>query len=267
MIGSVGIQTSSALSSVLFDSVGPVSVASLRLALAALILLVVLRPKIRGLGRAYWISSVVHGVSMAAMNICLYSAIERIPLGIAVTLEFLGPCAVSVALSRRISEALWAIIALVGVVLVAGPGGYFDLVGFAFAAGAGSCFAIYTLFSERVGKCDSGSSGIALSASVAAVASLPFSLTEAATVSVHQWMILAITALIGVAIPYTLDIRAARASSARIIGTLFSIDPAMASVVGWLALGEIIEPYAIFGIALVIIAGAAICMADRRNDG
>ncbi|MEU6128234.1 EamA family transporter [Saccharopolyspora sp. NPDC047091] len=258
VIGSVGIQTSSAVASGLFDPIGPMAVSSLRMSIAAVLLCLVFRPRLRGRSRSEWAGVLGYGIAMAAMNICLYSAIDRIPLGIAVTLEFLGPCAVALFTSRRVREGLCALAALAGVVLISGPGGYFNAAGFAFGLGAAFFFALYTLAAERVGKSDEGLSGLALSTVVAAVVSLPFGVGAAASVTGHQWLVLAISAVIGVAIPYAVDTVAARVSSARVIGTLFSMDPVVGSLIGLLLLHQAIGTAALLGIALVVVSGASI---------
>ncbi|MFD4240488.1 DMT family transporter [Streptomyces sp. NPDC058525] len=226
LVGSTGIQLSSAFAAGLFDSLGPLSVSSLRMAMAALILCVLFRPRLRGRTRSQWTSIVVYGVAMAAMNLCLYSAIDRIPLGVAVTLEFLGPCALAFLASRRIREGLCALAAFAGVLLISGPGGYFNAAGYAFGLGA--------------------------------AASAPFGIGTVGRVSGQQWLVLAVAAAIGVAVPYAVDTIAARVSSARVVGTLFSIDPVIGSLAGLLILGEHIGWAAVTGIVVVAGAGAAV---------
>lgn len=263
LIGSLGIQLSSAVSASMFDSLGSPAVSSLRLVLAALMLLTFFRPRLTGRSARQWAAISGYGIAMAAMNLLLYKAIEHLPLGIAVTLDFLGPAIVALVLSRRVREALWALLALAGVILIAGPGGYFDLLGFAFGLGAGLCFALYTLLAEKVGKQDSESiSSLALSVAVAALVSLPFGVPRVAEVSGGQWMMLALSALIGVAIPYAVDTLAARISSARVIGTLFAIDPAMGTLIGWLLLDQALSPVALAGIGLVALAGACVAWLE-----
>ncbi|MFK0200169.1 EamA family transporter [Streptomyces lavendulae] len=267
LVGSTGIQLSSAFAAGLFDSLGPLSVSSLRMAMAALILCALFRPRLRGRTRGQWTSIAVYGVAMAAMNLCLYSAVDRIPLGVAVTLEFLGPCAVAFLASRRCREGLCALAAFAGVLLISGPGGYFSAAGYAFGLGAAAFFALYTVFAERVGKDDTGLSGLALSVAVAAVVSAPFGIGAVGRVSGHQWLVLVAAAVVGVAIPYAVDTIAARISSARVVGTLFSIDPVMGSLAGLLVLGEHIGWTAVVGIVVVAVAGASVVwLAEASNE-
>ncbi len=265
-LGSLGIQTSSALSARLFSALGPFSVSSLRLVIAAVVLLAVFRPRWRGRSRADWTGVVVYGVAMAAMNLSLYAAIDRIPLGVAVTLEFLGPCAVTLIASRHVKEGLCAVAALVGVVLISGPGGYLDLAGYAFALSAAVFFALYTVFADRVGKSDEGLSGLALSVAVAAAVALPWGVGHVADVRPGQWGVLAASAVIGVVIPYSVDTLAARITSARVVGTLFSIDPAMGALVAHVVLGQSIGPVAVVGVLVVSAAGALLVAISGRGD-
>ncbi|QAY62997.1 EamA family transporter [Xylanimonas allomyrinae] len=267
LIGSAGIQTSSALSATLFDSLGSAPVSALRMAMAAVVLLAAFRPRLGGRTRPQWTGIVVYGAAMALMNLSLYAAIERIPLGVAVTLDFLGPCVVALLGSRRVREGLGALVALGGVALIsAGPGGYFDLAGYLFGLGAGAAFAVYTICADTVGKSDAGLGDLALSVTVAAVVTLPVSLTHAAAVTSPQWGVLAVSAVVGVVVPYTVDTVAGRITSARVIGTLFAIDPAMGALLGWLLLGEALTPSATTGIVLVSAAGALVVWAAGRSD-
>ncbi|HAY42121.1 MAG TPA: EamA family transporter [Micrococcaceae bacterium] len=268
LIGSIGVQSSSAISASMFDSLGSPAVSSLRLVLAAAVLWLLLRPTLRGRNRANWSAIIFYGVVMAAMNLLLYKAIEHLPLGIAVTLDFLGPAVVALVYSRRLREAAWALLALAGVILIAGPGGHFDAVGFAFGLGAGLCFALYTLLAEKVGKADDSSvSSLALSVSIAALVSLPFGIPKVAEVSAPQWGLLALSGVIGVAIPYLVDTLAARISSARVVGTLFAIDPAMGTLIGWLLLGEQLGWLSLFGILCVALAGAGVTWFAAKPAG
>ena len=137
MVGSLGIQTSSSLSASLFGALGPIPVSSMRMLVAAIVILALTRPKLAGRSKGEWLGIVIYGLAMAAMNVCLYSAIDRIPMGVAVTLEFLGPCVVALAGSHHWREGLCAVVALVGVGLISfTPGGYFNPAGYLFALGS-----------------------------------------------------------------------------------------------------------------------------------
>lgn len=257
VLGSAGVQTSSALSSTLFSSYGAVGTSSLRFGLAAVLMLALVRPSLRGRSRAEWIGIVSYGAAMAAMNVSLYSAIERLPLGVAVTLEFLGPCAVALTASRRLRDGACALFSLAGVALISvGPSGYFNLVGYLAGLLAATFFGLYTLLAPRIGKAGSGLDGLALSVAVAGLLTLPFAAVRAPHVTLPHWGLLALAAVLGVVIPYSVDVIAGRITSARIIGTLFAIDPAMGALFGFLILGERIAAPAVAGIVVVVLAGA-----------
>lgn len=274
LVGSAGIQISSALSATLFAAHGPFAVSSLRMIIAALVLLVVFRPSLRGRDRTEWTGIVVYGAAMAAMNLCLYAAIDRIPLGIAVTLDFLGPCAVALLASHRIREGLCAVLSLAGVALMSiGPWGYFDALGYLAGLGAAAAFGLYTVCAHRVGTQSEGLGGLALSVTAAALLSLPFGVGRIAQVPPADWGLLALSALVGVVVPYSVDTIAGRITSPRIIGTLFAIDPAMGTLVGFLMLGQQITPLSLLGV-LVVAAGGALLVwssggaaADQSDAG
>lgn len=179
----VSVQFGAALAVMVMPRVGAAGVVTLRLAAAAVVLLLLCRPKVRGYVRADWGTVVAFGVAMAGMNGLFYQAIDRIPLGPAVTLEVLGPLALSVVVSRRLVNLLWAGLALAGVVLLSshGGGGFggLDPLGAAFALGAGAMWAAYIVFSARTGRRFPQADGLALAMAVAAVLSLPLGIVEA----------------------------------------------------------------------------------------
>lgn len=256
VIGSAGVQTSSAISSTLFAAHGAVGVSALRNAVAALIILILVRPSFRGRSRSEWLGIAVYGVAMALMNVSLYTAIQYLPLGVAVTLEFLGPCGVALLASRRIKEGTCALLSLGGVALLSvGPGGYFSLMGYAAGILSAVFYGTYTVFAAKVGKAGSGLDGLALSVTVSAIVLSPFSVPHVGEVSGAHWGLLALAALFGVVIPYSVDTIAGRITSARVIGTLFAIDPVMGALVGFVALDQTLSPAAMAGIILVMVSG------------
>lgn len=255
-IGSVAIQFSSFAASQTFTDLGSPAASSGRMLIAALVLLLVFRPKIRGLSVSDRWGIVIYGCSMALMNLCLFAAVERMPLGIAVTIEFLGPCAVALFASRRLWEGVCAVLALGGVVLIAGPSGHAPIIGVLFALGAAGSFAIYTVFAEKVGKSSDGMGNLALAVSFAALLLLPFGVAKSSEVTGNHLMWLAVSAVCGAVIGYGMDTLAAKVTSSRVIGTLFAIDPVMGSLIGWLVMGQTITLSALAGIVLVATAGA-----------
>nr|WP_231375766.1 EamA family transporter [Corynebacterium aquatimens] len=267
LVGSVALHTSNAIASTLFATYGSQPVSAMRMMFAALILLVLVRPRVRGRSRGEWLGIVVYGAAMAVMNGALYHAIERIPLGIASTIEFLGPCAVALVQSRRWREAACALLALAGVALLsAGPAGFFDAAGYAFAVCAAVAFGVYTLFAPLVGN--SGADGLALSIAVAAVFTSPWSapVVVSGGLDVRAAVLLAASAVLGVVITFGADTLAAKMTSARVVGTLFAIDPAMSAIIGKLALGQDLTAAAVAGIVVVASAGALLVWSAESED-
>lgn len=256
LIGSLGIQSSALISSTLFAQLGTVAVSTFRLVLASAIMLAVFRPPLGRLSRARWMNAGVYGVSLAAMNQFYFAAVDRIPLGVAVTLDFLGPACVSFFGLRHSKERRWAIVAFVGVALIAGPSSGLDRLGILFGLLAGAFFGLYTVYAERLGKAEGGLGDLAISVSVAALVALPVTFQEVTALDLHAVAVLAIAALVGVVIPYVADTLAARYSSAAVVGTLFALDPVVGSLLGWLVAGDSLTVRMVTGIAFVTVAGA-----------
>lgn len=265
ILGATTVQVSSIIALGLFDALGVIGTSGLRMLIAAVLLMIIFRPRVWSKPKHEWLPVVFFGVSMAAGNIFIYLAIDRIPLGVATTIDFLGPCLVALFASRSLRDGLFAVAAFIGVVLIAGFGGPFDTLGLIFAAGAGLCFALYTLLAVRVGKSVGGVSDVALAVCVAAILTLPFSLPAAAHADPAQWGWLVLSAILGTAIPYTVDTIAGRLTSARIVGVFFAFDPVVGTLLGAIVLGQIISGSALVGMLLVITAGAAIVWFARSG--
>lgn len=253
--GSLGVQLSAALSRGLFTTISPPQVTGIRLLIAAAVMNGAVRPRLRGRSREQWQAIGLYGLTMIAMNLCIYEAIARIPLGVAITLEFLGPAAVAAVGARHRGDLLAAVAALAGVALLAGPGGTFDAAGYGFALLAGAFFGLYAVLAARVGQGEEHMDAIALSLGLAAALGLPLALLAAPELTAHQWLIVTTSSLLGVIVPYVVDTLAGRITTSRVVGTLFSIDPVMGAAIGWLALGEALGWQALLGIGLVTAAG------------
>ncbi|MFJ8696807.1 EamA family transporter [Streptomyces roseolilacinus] len=255
--GALSVQFGAAVAVLLIPRAGALGVVSLRLALAALVLLAVCRPRLRGHSRSDWGTVVAFGAAMAGMNLLFYQAIDRIPLGAAVTLEVLGPLALSVVASRRVVSLLWAALALAGVVLLSG-GGFdrLDPVGAGFALGAGAMWAAYIVFSARTGRRFPQADGLALAMAVGAVLSLPLGVVEAGTrLLVPSTLALGLAvALMSSVLPYTLELIALRRLPAGTFAVLMSLEPAVAALAGFLVLRQALSVTDAAAIALVVAA-------------
>ncbi|MGW3666396.1 EamA family transporter [Streptomyces sp. NPDC005141] len=257
LTGGISVQFGGALAVSLMPRVGALGVVTLRLVVAAIVLLLVCRPKVRGHSRADWSTVVVFGLTMAAMNGLFYQAVARIPLGPAVTLEVLGPLALSVLTSRRALNLLWAGLALGGVFLLGGGGfSSLDPAGVAFALGAGAMWAAYIIFSARTGRRFPQADGLALAMVVAAVAFLPLGVVESGSrLLVPTTVALgAAVAMLSSVLPYTLELLALRRLPASTFAILMSLEPAVAATAGFLVLDQALSLPESLAIALVIAA-------------
>lgn len=252
----------------LFDEVGPAGTAFLRVLIAAIVLGLLWRPRVRGLARPELALVLAFGISLGGMNVLFYEAIDRIPLGVAVTLEFVGPLGVAVAGSRRALDVLWVVLAAAGILLLAdfGAGGA-DAVGVAFALTAGAFWGAYILLSARAGVAFPGGMGLALAMVVAAVALMPVGLAQggADLLALHVLALGAGVAMLSSAIPYSLELDALRRLPAHVFGVLMSIEPGMAALAGLIVLGEMLGAREIVAIGLVAVASAGAARSARTT--
>ncbi|MFI8632854.1 EamA family transporter [Microbacterium sp. NPDC077663] len=261
-------EVGASLAVLLFPQVGPIGMVMLRLVFSALILWAIARPSLRGRTRSAWVAVVQLGIALAVMNGFFYLALERLALGVTVTIEILGPLALSIIASRRASAWLWAGLALVGVVALGG-GGFdrLDPLGVVFALGAAVSWAFYILASAKVGAAIPKLDGLALAMAVGALLALPFGVADAGA-SLLRLDLVALGAAVAVlssTIPYALELIALRRLPAAAFSILMALAPATASIAGFLLLGQHLSPLEIAGIALVIIASiGAVRAAGRR---
>ncbi|WP_258566536.1 DMT family transporter [Leucobacter luti] len=258
LIGSLGMQFSAVIAVGLFPAFGVLGTSSVRMLVAAVILLLIFRPRLRGRSRREWAGIVLYGVAMAAMNAFLYLAFDRLPLGVATTIDFLGPCLVALLASRRAREGALALVALLGVALIAGFGGALDPLGLVFAALAGAAFGLYTLLAASVGQSEGGLPSVALSVTIAAVLTLPFSVPTLPLIRAEHLVPLVASALLGTALAFTVDTIAGRLTSARVLGVFFAFDPVVGTILGAVFLGQLLTPLALTGVVLIVAAGAGI---------
>ena len=273
-LGSVGLVVSglvlqevgASFAVLLFPQVGALGVVSLRLGFSALILLVISRPALRGHSTGSWATVVGFGLAIAAMNFLFYEALARIPLGAAVTIEVLGPLAVSVLTSRKRSRWLWAVIALVGVALLGqGSFGHLDPLGVVFAFGAGATWAGYILLSARTGRHFPRFDGLAIAMSVGALAALPFGITITGAALFHPHILLlgAAVALLSSTLPYAFELLALRRLPSATFAILMSLAPAIATLAGLVILDQRFTVVGALAIGLVIVASIGAVRSAR----
>lgn len=262
------VQIGAAIAKELFATAGPTGTVLLRLGFAALVLALVARPSPRLPDRRAGLTVLAFGLVLAAMNLSFYEAIARIPLGVAVTVEFLGPLGVAVAGSRRWLDGLWVVLAGAGVAMLAGAGGAVSVSGVAFALVAGAGWAAYILISQRVGRAFPGASGLALALAVATMALLPFGVVGGGLTLLHP-RVLAIgfaVAMLSSAVPYSLELTALRRLPASVFGVLMSLEPAMAALAGFVVLGESLRVRQLAAIGCVSVASAGATLARRPQN-
>lgn len=255
----LSIQAGSALSIGLFPAVGPAGTAWLRLSLGAVILLLLVRPRLSLIRQDNIVGLLSLGAATGVMTSAFLSALDRIPLGTTVAIEFLGPLTVAALSGKNIRAALWPLLALVGVVLLTRPWtGAVDLIGVAFALLAATCWGLYIVFTQQVGDRFSGIQGLALATPVAAVTAAVVGVPQAwgnMSVEVLVWGV--VLAILTPVFPFALEMLALKRMNKRAFGTLMAVEPGVATGIGLLLLLQVPELLDALGIAFVVAAGIA----------
>lgn len=267
LAGVCSLQFGAALAATLFPLLGALGVVTVRLAGAAIALWVVARPRISGRSRVQWARITAFGAVTACMNVCLYAGIERLALGTAITLEFMGPLVLSLVLSRRPRDAGWALCAGAGVVLLGGGLASSDVAGVAFALGAAGCWAVYIVLNQRMGA-GGGMDELALAALVSVVLVAPWGVAHAGSALVDPRVLLwgGLVGVLSSAVPYTADMLALRRLPPRVFSVLVSAAPAVAAAAGWVVLGQDLGVWELVAIGLIVLAGAGITISGSARD-
>ena len=256
VIGLVSVQVGAAVAKGLFDEIPPTSMVWLRLVTSALVLTAIARPRLRGRSRQDWLTVLGFGVSLGVMNWAIYQSFARIPLGIAVTIEFIGPLTLAVAGSRRPKDLAWVLLAAVGVGLLGFERTGLDPLGVAFALVAGAAWASYILLSAGTGRRWAGLDGLAVASIVAtALFTVPAAVSGGTTLLDPR--VLALGALVGLlssVIPYSCELVALRSLKPAVFGILMSLEPAAAAVAAIVVLHELLAPLQWAAIACVVAA-------------
>jgi inner membrane transporter RhtA len=260
------VQVGATVARHLFPYLGPTGTVFVRVGFGALILLAIARPRLRDLSAAQWRGVVPFGLIIAGMNLCFYQSIARIPLGIAVTIEFLGPLGVAIAGSRKAVDFVWAALAAAGVAMLSLTGGNVTLVGVLFALGAAVGWASYILLGQRVGRLVAGPDGLALALTVGGLALAPFGIAGAGArlLNLRNLGLGLVVAILSSAIPFSLEFAALRRLSSQLFGILMSLEPAMGAAAGFLLLGQRLSLRDLLAIGLVTIASAGATLASRH---
>ena len=266
--GIVSVQFGGALAAQLVPQIGAGGAVLLRVGIAALVLLPLARPQWRSHGRSDWLTAIGFGVALGLMNWSFYSSLAHLPLGVAVTVEFLGPLVLTTALSRRPADFLAVLAAALGVVLISraltAPWGTISWTGILLALAAGACWAAYILMSGRTGAAFSGLEGLSIALLVATVVVLPAGLAStSAWTGAHVAKGFGL-ALLSSLLPYSLELIALRRMHPRVFGILLSLEPAAAALAGLIVLGQHLNALQILGLVLVVSASTVV-MGYRRE--
>ncbi|MGW6914825.1 EamA family transporter [Kitasatospora sp. NPDC054939] len=276
LVAMLTVQLGIALSKPLFGPLGVGGTTFLRLSFAAVVLLAATRPRLRGRSPRDLAAAGLLGMASAGMTLLFAGAIDRLPMGTAATIEFLGPLAVALVFARRATHLLWALLAAGGVALLTllgeGGGGHgLDPVGLAYAFGAAACYAAYILFTDKVGATFQGFQGLAVSMTVGALTLAPFGLGEAwsgltapdASPLVLLLSVAGVSLLLPV-IPYALEMTALRRMPQRVFSIMVSLEPAVSALVGLVVLGQLLGGVQVAGIACVVAASVGATLTGRR---
>jgi inner membrane transporter RhtA len=249
----------------LFPVTGAPGATLLRLGLAAVVLLAVTRPRVGGWRWTQWQAVLLYGISLAGTNAFFYAALARLPLGTAVTIQFLGPLSLSAALSRRLRDLGWVLLAVTGVATLGlaeshgtAAAGSLSLTGVAFALISGGFWAMYVVTGARVSAAVPGRGGLAVAMTAGALILLPFGARGAMHITGQPGLMLLAfgVAMMASVVPYSLELAAMRRAPKRVFGILLSLEPAVATVAGWLLLGQHAAPVTLAAIVTVVAASA-----------
>ncbi|KQN34594.1 transporter [Pedobacter sp. Leaf41] len=268
LLAIVSVQCGAAIAKGLFPEIGAAATASLRIGLSAIILLLTFRPKLSELNAKQWKYVILYGLSLGAMNMVFYFAIERIPIGLGVTLEFVGPLVLAIFSSKKAVDFIWVILAAVGIALIAPwTDKGLDLIGVLLALLAGAFWAAYILLGGRISKIMKGGEAVAVGMLFATILILPFGFAGGGLNHLNPKLLAlgAALALLSSAIPFTLEITALKQLPPRTFSILMSLEPAMASLAAFVFLQEYLTVVECAAVACVVIASAGSSLTAKKK--
>lgn len=267
LLAIISVQCGAAIAKGLFPEIGAAATASLRIGLSAIILLIAFRPKLSQLNAKQWKYVILYGLSLGAMNMVFYMAIERIPIGLGVTLEFVGPLVLAIFSSKKAIDFIWVILAAVGIALIAPwTSKGLDLFGVLLALLAGAFWAAYILLGGRISKIMKGGEAVAVGMLFATILILPFGFAGGGFSHLNPKLLAlgAALALLSSAIPFTLEITALKQLPPRTFSILMSLEPAMASLAAFVFLQEYLTLVECAAVACVVIASAGSSLTAKK---
>jgi inner membrane transporter RhtA len=253
---SASIQIAAAIAHNLFDTLTPAGVSALRFALGAAVILPVVRPAVRGRDRETWLAIAVYGISLGALNFTFFESIERLPMGVAVTLAFIAPLGVALAGSRRRRDVAFALLAGAGVMILGGVDRPDSTAGVALAVAAGFAWVSVAFAGRSVGRRTRRVDGLALAIPIACFVTLPLGVGHVGALDARSLGLGLVIAIGGLILPFALELEGLRRLEPRLVAVIYSADPAIAAVIGLVALSESLTLPQVVGMAAVIAASA-----------
>lgn len=267
LLSIISVQCGAAIAKTLFPAIGSAGTASIRIGISAIILLLAYRPNLKQITANQWKIVVPYGLALGAMNLIFYMAIERIPIGLAVTLEFIGPLLVAIIGSKRLIDYCWVLLAAMGIVLIAPwSNDRIDLLGVVFALLAGALWAAYIVLGGKISKIMNGGQAVSTGMLFAAILILPFGLLENGLTNLTpKFLGMGVAlALLSSAIPFTLEMKALGQLPPRTFSILMSLEPAAAAICAFIFLQESLSFYEILAVVCVVIASAGSTLTAKR---
>jgi inner membrane transporter RhtA len=255
---SASIQIAAAIAHDLFAALTPAGVSALRFALGAAVILPVVRPAVRGRDRETWLAIAVYGISMGVLNFTFFESIERLPMGVAVTLAFIAPLGVALAGSRRRRDVAFALLAGAGVLILGGVDRPDSTAGVVFAVAAGCAWVSVAFAGRSVGRRTRRVDGLALAIPIACLVTLPLGVGHAGALDARSLGLGLVIAVGGLILPFALELEGLRRLEPRLVAVIYSADPAIAAVIGLVALSESLTLPQVVGMAAVIAASAGV---------
>ena len=267
LLAIISVQCGAAIAKTLFPAIGAAGTASIRIGISAIILLLAYRPNLKQITPNQWKIVIPYGLSLGAMNLIFYLGIERIPIGLAVTLEFVGPLLVAIIGSRRLIDYCWVLLAAIGIALIAPwSNKNVDLLGVIFALLAGGFWAAYIVLGGKVSKIMNGGQAVSTGMLFAAILILPFGFYENGLANLTpKFLGMGVAlALLSSAIPFTLEMKALGQLPPRTFSILMSLEPAAASICAFIFLQEHLSFYEILAVVCVVTASVGSTLTAKR---
>lgn len=267
LLAIISVQCGAAIAKTLFPAIGAAGTASMRIGVSALILLLAYRPNLKAITADQWKIVIPYGMALGAMNLIFYLAIERIHIGLAVTLEFIGPLLVAIIGSKRLIDYCWVLLAALGIVLIAPwTNDRLDILGVVFALLAGALWAAYIVLGGKISKIMNGGQAVSTGMLFAAILILPFGFLENGLTNLTPKLfgMGVALALLSSAIPFTLEMKALGQLPPRTFSILMSLEPAAASVCAFIFLQENLSLYEVLAVICVVIASAGSTLTAKK---